>query len=119
MLESLALKHAETVDLLRRVAGAEPSELYVLGGGARNDLLCQWTADASGLPVLAGPEEATLVGNLLVQAMALGEVGSIDEARAIVRRSFAPARTSRSRTRPGPRPAVASRRCRPFPGVTA
>jgi rhamnulokinase len=91
VLESLALKHAETVDLLRRVAGVEPSELYVLGGGARNDLLCQWTADASGLPVLAGPEEATLLGNLLVQAMALGEVGSIDEARAIVRRSFASA----------------------------
>jgi rhamnulokinase len=90
VLESLALKHAETVDLLRRVAGVEPGELYVLGGGARNDLLCQWTADASGLPVLAGPEEATLLGNLLTQAMALGEIGSIDEARTIVRTSFAP-----------------------------
>ena len=90
VLESLALKHAETVDLLRRVAGVQPSELYVVGGGARNELLCQWTADASGLPVLAGPEEATLLGNLLVQAMALGEIGSIDEARTIVRSSFAP-----------------------------
>ena len=89
ILESLALKHAETVELLRRVAGVEPAELYVLGGGARNELLCRWTAEASRLPVLAGPEEATVVGNLLVQAMALGEVGSIDEARAIVRRSFA------------------------------
>ena len=73
-----------------RVAGVDPGELYVLGGGARNALLCQWTADASGLPVLAGPEEATLLGNLLVQAMALGEIGSIDEARSIVRGSFAP-----------------------------
>jgi rhamnulokinase len=90
VLESLALKHAETVDMLRRVAGVEPSELYVLGGGARNSLLCQWTADASGLPVFAGPEEATILGNLLVQAMALGEIGSIDEARSIVRNSFAP-----------------------------
>jgi rhamnulokinase len=90
VLESLALKHAETVDMLRRIAGVEPNELYVLGGGARNELLCQWTADAADLPVLAGPEEATLLGNLLTQAMALGEVGSIDEARAIVRISFAP-----------------------------
>jgi rhamnulokinase len=90
VLESIALKHAETVELLRRIAGVEPSELYVLGGGARNDLLCQWTADASGLPVLAGPEEATLLGNLLVQAMALGEIASLDDARSVVRRSFAP-----------------------------
>jgi rhamnulokinase len=76
--------------MLRRVAGVEPSELYVLGGGARNSLLCQWTADASCLPVFAGPQEATILGNLLVQAMALGEIGSIDEARSIVRSSFAP-----------------------------
>jgi rhamnulokinase len=92
ILESLALKHAETVDMLRRVAGVEPVELCVLGGGARNELLCQWTADAAGLPVLAGPEEATLVGNLLVQAMALGEIGSLAEARAVVRASFEPVR---------------------------
>jgi sugar (pentulose or hexulose) kinase len=92
ILESLALKHAETVDILRRVAGVEPAELCVLGGGARNELLCQWTADASGLPVLAGPEEATLAGNLLVQAMALGEIGSLSEARDVVRASFKPIR---------------------------
>ena len=92
ILESLALKHAETVDMLRRVAGMEPVELCVLGGGARNDLLCQWTADAAGLPVLAGPDEATLAGNLLVQAMALGEIGSLAEARAVVRASFEPVR---------------------------
>jgi rhamnulokinase len=90
VLESLALKHAETVDLLRRVAGLDPTELYVLGGGARNDLLCRWTADAAGLPVVAGPEEATVLGNLLVQAMALGELRSLDEARAVVRSSFTP-----------------------------
>ena len=92
ILESLALKHAETVETLRRVAGVETTELHVLGGGARNELLSQWTADAAGLPVIAGPEEATLLGNLLVQAMALGEVGSLDEARAIVRSSFEPVR---------------------------
>ncbi len=86
ILESLALKHAETVDLLApRRPAPRPSELHVVGGGARNDLLCRWTADASGLPVLAGPEEATLLGNLLVQAIALGEIGSLAEAREVVR----------------------------------
>jgi rhamnulokinase len=92
ILESLALKHAETVETLRHAAGVEPVELCILGGGARNELLCRWTADAAGLPVLAGPEEATLVGNLLVQAMALGEIGSLAEAREVVRASFEPVR---------------------------
>ena len=89
ILESLALKHAETVELVAGVTGTAPAELHVVGGGARNELLCRWTADAAGLPVLAGPEEATLVGNLLVQAMALGELGSLEDAREVVRGSFA------------------------------
>ena len=84
ILESLALKHAETVELLGSVTGRPPSEIHVVGGGARNELLCEWTADASGLPVYAGPQEATLLGNLLVQAMALGEVASLAEMREIV-----------------------------------
>jgi len=90
ILESLALRHAEVVDLLARVTGRAPRHLHVVGGGARNALLCQWTADAAGCPVLAGPAEATLVGNLLVQAIALGELASVDEARDVVRRSFDP-----------------------------
>lgn len=90
VLESLALKHAETIDLLHDVNGSTPSTLHVVGGGARNALLCAWTASASGLPVFAGPEEATLVGNLLVQAMTLGEIGSLREARDVVRASFEP-----------------------------
>jgi rhamnulokinase len=90
VLESLALKHAETVDVLRRVTGTDPVELHVVGGGARNELLCAWTADATRLPVLAGPEEATLLGNLLVQAMALDELSTLEEAREVVRTSFAP-----------------------------
>jgi rhamnulokinase len=90
VLESLALKHAETVDLLAGVSGRELEELHVVGGGANNDLLCTWTAQATGRPVLAGPSEATLVGNLLVQAVALGEISSIREGRELVRRSFVP-----------------------------
>lgn len=90
ILESIALKHATTVDLLREATGTEPTELHVVGGGARNELLCRWTAEATGLPVLAGPEEATLIGNLLVQAMAMGELGSLREARDVVRASFVP-----------------------------
>jgi len=90
IVESLALKYRYTVDLLTRVTGAAPSEIHVVGGGARNELLCQSTADATGLPVLAGPEEATVVGNLLGQAIALGELSSLEQARAIVRTSFEP-----------------------------
>ncbi len=88
ILESLALKHAETVDLVSDVTARRVDQLNVVGGGARNPLLCQWTADATGLPVVAGPAEATVVGNLLVQAMALGELGSLAEAREVVRASF-------------------------------
>ncbi|HEY6606980.1 MAG TPA: rhamnulokinase family protein [Gaiellaceae bacterium] len=90
VLESLALKHAQTVDLLASVTGTSPRELHVVGGGAGNELLCRWTADASGRPVHAGPEEATLLGNLLVQAMSLGEITSLSEAREIAAASFAP-----------------------------
>jgi rhamnulokinase len=88
VLESLALAHAETVDTVSAVAGTTPRELHVVGGGARNELLCRWTAEAAGLPVLAGPEEATLAGNVLVQAMALGELATLTEGRAVVGASF-------------------------------
>ena len=90
ILESLALKHAQTIELLAAVSGAAPREIHVIGGGARNELLCRWTAGAAGVPVLAGPEEATLLGNFLLQAMSLGELASIDDGREIVRTSFAP-----------------------------
>jgi rhamnulokinase len=90
ILESLALKHAEAIDVLGALTGTPPPEVHIVGGGARNDLLCSWTAAATGLPVLVGPEEATLLGNLLVQAIALGEIGSIAEAREIVLASFTP-----------------------------
>jgi rhamnulokinase len=90
ILESIALKHAAVVGLLGEVTGRAPTELHVVGGGAKNELLCRWTAEAAGLPVLAGPAEATLIGNLLVQAIALGELESVEQARAVVRASFVP-----------------------------
>jgi rhamnulokinase len=90
ILESLALKHAQTIDVLASVTGTVPGEIHLVGGGSRNEPLCRWTAGAAGLPVLAGPEEATLLGNFLVQAISLGELASIDEGREVVRRSFAP-----------------------------
>jgi rhamnulokinase len=89
-LESVALAQRQALDLLRSAAGARPEEIHVVGGGSLNRLLCQWTADAAGLPVLAGPAEATAIGNLSVQAVALGELASIGEARELVARSFAP-----------------------------
>ena len=91
ILESLALKHAQTIELLARVTGAVPGEVHVVGGGARNELLCRWTASAAGMPVVAGPEEATVLGNLLVQAISTGEIASVADAREVVRASFAPA----------------------------
>ena len=88
MLESLALKYRQTIDLLETVTGSRPPAIHVVGGGALNRLLCQWTADATGLPVIAGPVEAAEVGNLAVQALAIGELASIAEVRELVDRSF-------------------------------
>jgi rhamnulokinase len=90
VLESLALKYRHTIGLLATATGVAPAEIHVVGGGALNRPLCQWTADATGLPVLAGPVEAAEVGNLAVQAMALGELGSLEEARDVIRASFSP-----------------------------
>jgi rhamnulokinase len=105
ILESLALKHAQTVELLASVTGFPTGEVHVVGGGARNELLCSWTADACGLPVHAGPEEATLLGNLLVQAMSLGEISSLAQAREV-------AAASTPRTTYEPRDAAAWREAR-------
>jgi rhamnulokinase len=90
VLESLALKYRQTLELIAGVTGVTPPEVHIVGGGSRNRLLCQWTADATGMPVVAGPEEATVVGNLLAQALALGELTSLEQARSVVRASFEP-----------------------------
>lgn len=89
VLESLALKYRWTIKQLEHVSGLEVSVIHLVGGGAHNRLLCQMVADACGRPVLAGPVEATAIGNLLVQAMALGLLGSLAEGRELVRHSLA------------------------------
>jgi rhamnulokinase len=86
ILDSLALAHRSTLEDAQRLSGRAVDVVHIVGGGARNDLLCQLTADACGLPVLAGPVEATALGNILVQARSLGAVGaSLDEMRELVR----------------------------------
>jgi len=75
ILDSLALAYRRTLDAARELSGRDVDVVHVVGGGARNALLCQLTADACGLPVVAGPVEATALGNVLVQARALGAIG--------------------------------------------
>lgn len=94
-LESLALAYRRALRDLEEITGRRFDAVRVVGGGSRNELLAQWTADACGVPVIAGPVEATALGNLTVQAVALGAVASLDEGRAAVaasmpRRRFAP-----------------------------
>jgi rhamnulokinase len=86
ILESLALAYRRTVRTAQTVADRAVDVLHVIGGGSQNELLCQLTADACGVPVLAGPVEASALGNVLVQARALGEpFPDLDAMRAQVR----------------------------------
>ena len=86
ILESLALKYAYALDILRGVSGVDADTVHIVGGGSQNALLSQWTADATGARVVTGPVEATVMGNLLLQAEAAGVIDPADR-RAIVRRS--------------------------------
>jgi rhamnulokinase len=88
LLESLALRYAVAVDELAEASGHPIEAIHVVGGGSNHRLLCRLTADATGLPVRAGPVEATAIGNILVQAVAAGELADVAEARALVARSF-------------------------------
>jgi len=87
-LESLALKYRWTIEGMEEITGHHVDSINIVGGGARNELLNQLTADATGLPVTAGPFEATAIGNILMQALARGYVASLEEGRELVRRSF-------------------------------
>ncbi|WP_405667661.1 rhamnulokinase [Streptomyces sp. NBC_01166] len=87
VLESLALAHRRTLREAAALAGRELTRIHLVGGGSRNELLCQWTADATGLPVTAGPAEATALGNVLLQARAHGLVGELADMRRLVART--------------------------------
>lgn len=88
VLESLALKYRLILRNLEHVTGQRIHQLRIIGGGCKNRLLNQFTADSTGRTVLAGPVEATALGNLAIQILATGEAGSLQEVRAIVDRSF-------------------------------
>jgi rhamnulokinase len=87
IFESLALKYRMVIDDLAAITGRRAKTLHVVGGGSQNILLCQYTADACGIPVIAGPVEATAMGNILLQAMAMGRLAGAAEIREVVRRS--------------------------------
>ncbi|MBO2457231.1 rhamnulokinase [Actinomadura violacea] len=84
IMDSLALAHRATLRQASRLSGQEIDVVHLVGGGSRNELLCRLTADASGLPVVAGPVEATALGNVLTQARAHGLAGTLAESRALV-----------------------------------
>ncbi|MEU4219348.1 rhamnulokinase family protein [Actinoplanes sp. NPDC026623] len=86
IMDSLALAHRRAVRQAQQLSGRHVDAVHIVGGGARNELLCQLTADACGLPVLAGPVEATALGNVLVQARAAGAIdGGLPALRALLR----------------------------------
>ncbi|HEV2293924.1 MAG TPA: rhamnulokinase family protein [Tepidisphaeraceae bacterium] len=87
-LDSLALTYRRTLEGLEDILGRRINTIHIVGGGTQNELLSQMTADACNRVVIAGPVEATGIGNILVQAMATGDVKSLADARAIVRNSF-------------------------------
>jgi len=88
VLESLALKYRSVLGAMEDAADRAIDVLHVVGGGIKNELLCQFTADAIGKKVITGPIEATASGNILMQAKATGQIASMAEARQIVRNSF-------------------------------
>jgi rhamnulokinase len=87
-LEGLALKYRWTIEKLGVMLEKNFNALHIVGGGSKNRLLCQFAADVTRLPVVAGPVEATAIGNIAVQAVATGHLSSLDEARRVIRNSF-------------------------------
>lgn len=88
IIEGLALKYRWVIERLEEVTGQKIDTIHIIGGGSRNAMLCQATADATGRRVLAGPVEATALGNIIVQALATGAIGSLEEGRSMIARSF-------------------------------
>jgi len=86
--ESLAMKYRMVNEEISEVCGTPSRVVHIVGGGSRNDLLNQFTADALGLPVIAGPEEATAVGNIMIQAVGLGILKDLYQSLSLIRDVF-------------------------------
>ena len=93
-IESLGAAYATTLRAAADLSGKTIRAVHIIGGGSQNQLLCQLTADRTGLPVLAGPVEATAIGNVLVQARTQGPTGSLENLRALVAHTYTPTRYS-------------------------
>ena len=88
ILESLAFKYRWVLEKIEDITGKSINRVHIVGGGIQNNLLCQFTANATGKRVIAGPVEATAAGNILMQAKATGQIESLAQARKIVKNSF-------------------------------
>jgi len=88
VMESLALKYREAIEGLEQIVGYKLPVLHIVGGGSKETMLCQYTANAIGRPVVTGPVEATAVGNLTCQLISLGQVANLKEARMLIKKSF-------------------------------
>jgi rhamnulokinase len=88
VVESLALAYKRVLDWIVEISGRSIRKVHIFGGGSQNKLMCQFTADALGLPVIAGPVEATAIGNIMVQAQANGLIGSFTDITDVVQASF-------------------------------
>ena len=87
-LESLALRYRDVLEKMEQLRGKAVEVFHLVGGGIQNTLLSQLTANATGKTVIAGPVEATAIGNIIVQALAIGEIASLEEGREIIRQSY-------------------------------
>ncbi len=90
IFDSLALKYKYVLDRLQSMAPFKVEKIHIIGGGSQNKLLNQFTANSTGLPVVAGPAEATAIGNIMMQAKGLGVVSSLHEIRQVIQRSVTP-----------------------------
>jgi rhamnulokinase len=88
ILESLALRYRQVLEMIESLLERRFAVIHIVGGGSQNQVLNQFVADATGRLVIAGPGEATAIGNVLIQAIGSGALSGLDEARAVVRRSF-------------------------------
>jgi rhamnulokinase len=92
ILDSLALRYASVIGIIEGLTGEAIAGVHIVGGGSLNAYLNQATANAASRPVMAGPVEATALGNILAQAIGCGEIASLEEGRALLRKGVSPVR---------------------------